>query len=61
MPTQELVQRYYGQELSGTADLKTSACCDADAVPGWLRPLLARVHPEVSGRYYGCEIGRAHV
>ena len=54
MPTQELVQRYYGQELSGTADLKTSACCDADAVPGWLRPLLARVHPEVSGRYYGC-------
>ena len=54
MPTQELVQRYYGQELSGTADLKTSACCDADAVPEWLRPLLARVHPEVSSRYYGC-------
>ena len=54
MPTQELVQRYYGQELSGTADLKTSACCDADAVPEWLRPLLALVHPEVSSRYYGC-------
>jgi SAM-dependent methyltransferase len=51
---QELVQAYYGQELTGTADLKTSACCDADAVPAWLRPLLARVHPEVSGRYYGC-------
>ena len=51
---QEVVQAYYGQELQGTADLKTSACCDADAVPGWLKPLLARVHPEVSSRYYGC-------
>jgi len=54
MPTQELVQRYYGQQLQSSADLKTSACCDADAVPGWLKPLLARVHPEVSRRYYGC-------
>ena len=51
---QEVVQAYYGQELQGTADLKTSACCDADAVPGWLKPLLAQVHPEVSHRYYGC-------
>ncbi|WP_216904103.1 methyltransferase domain-containing protein [Synechococcus sp. CCY 9618] len=51
---QEVVQAYYGQELTGTADLKTTACCDADAVPAWLRPLLARVHPEVTGRYYGC-------
>lgn len=51
---QELVQAYYGQELHSSADLKTSACCDADAVPAWLKPLLARVHPEVSSRYYGC-------
>ena len=51
---QELVQAYYGQELQSSADLKTSACCDADAVPAWLKPLLARVHPEVSSRYYGC-------
>ena len=54
MPTQELVQRYYGQELTSSADLKTNACCDADSVPPWLKPLLARVHPEVSNRYYGC-------
>ncbi len=53
-PLQEVVQAYYGQELTGTADLKTTACCDADAVPAWLRPLLAQVHPEVTGRYYGC-------
>jgi len=54
MPTQAAVQAYYGQELSCTADLKTSACCDADAVPAWLRPLLARIHPDVLQRYYGC-------
>ena len=54
MPTQAAVQAYYGQELTGTADLKTSACCDADAVPDWLRPLLARIHPDVLARYYGC-------
>jgi SAM-dependent methyltransferase len=54
MTLQAAVQAYYGQELSSSADLKTTACCDADAVPAWLRPLLAKVHPEVSSRYYGC-------
>lgn len=54
MPTREIVSAYYGQQLSSSADLRTSACCDADAVPGWLRPLLARLHPEVTSRYYGC-------
>ena len=43
MNTREAVQNYYGQQLTGTADLKTSACCDADAVPAWLKPLLAKV------------------
>ncbi len=54
MPTQAAVQAYYGQDLSCTADLKTSACCDAEAVPVWLKPLLARIHPDVLARYYGC-------
>jgi len=54
MPTQDVVRAYYGQQLTGSADLRTSACCDADAVPSWLRPLLARLHPEVTSRYYGC-------
>ncbi len=53
-PTLDLVQDYYGRQLQGTADLKTSACCDASAVPDWLKPLLARIHPEVLSRYYGC-------
>lgn len=50
----ELVKAYYGKSLQSSADLKTSACCDANAVPAWLKPLLAKVHPEVCNRYYGC-------
>ncbi len=51
---QEFVQEYYGQQLQSSDDLKTSACCDASAVPAWLKPLLANIHPEVLSRYYGC-------
>lgn len=50
----ELVKDYYGRQLQSTADLKTSACCDSTQTPAWLKPLLARIHPEVSARYYGC-------
>jgi SAM-dependent methyltransferase len=48
------VQEYYGATLSSSADLRTDACCDASSVPVALRPLLARIHPEVLARYYGC-------
>jgi len=48
------VQEYYGGTLSSSADLRTDACCDASSVPEALRPLLARIHPEVLSRYYGC-------
>ena len=50
----DLVKDYYGNQLKGTADLRTSACCDASQMPDWLKPLLARIHPEVMARYYGC-------
>lgn len=50
----EVVKDYYGTQLKGTADLRTSACCDASRMPDWLKPLLARIHPEVTARYYGC-------
>jgi SAM-dependent methyltransferase len=50
----EIVKDYYGKQLQTSGDLKTSACCDASQVPGWLKPLLARIHPEVVVRYYGC-------
>lgn len=50
----EVVKDYYGKQLQNSDDLKTSACCDASTVPGWLKPLLVRIHPEVMSRYYGC-------
>ncbi|MBI2567626.1 MAG: methyltransferase domain-containing protein [Candidatus Schekmanbacteria bacterium] len=50
----ELVKEYYGRQLQSSRDLKTDACCDTSAVTGSLRPLLARIHPEVLSRYYGC-------
>lgn len=52
--TNESVQNYYGQVLKSSEDLKTSACCTLDAMPGHLRPFLADIHPEVVARYYGC-------
>jgi len=50
----ETVQDYYGRQLQSSADLKTTACCDISAIPAWLKPLLANIHPEVLARYYGC-------
>lgn len=50
----ENVQDYYGKELQGSKDLKTDACCTVDSVPEHIKPLMARIHPEVSARYYGC-------
>lgn len=50
----ETVQHYYGQVLQSSSDLKTSACCSLDAMPVYLRKLLADVHPEVVERFYGC-------
>ena len=50
----DIVQDYYGRRLQHSDDLKTSACCDFSQVPAWLKPLLARIHPEVLSRYYGC-------
>lgn len=51
---QETVQKYYGETLTGTHDLQTDACCTAASLPNFVKPLLARVHDEVSSRYYGC-------
>lgn len=50
----DIVQEYYGKTLQNSSDLKTSACCDMSDTPGWLKNVLARVHPDVLARYYGC-------
>ena len=51
---EQAVREYYGETLQSSADLKTSACCVADAMPEHLRALLPRLHPEVTARFYGC-------
>ena len=48
------VRRYYGEVLQSSSDLKTGACCTAEAMPVHLRRLLEDVHPEVKARFYGC-------
>lgn len=50
----ESVRHYYGQVLQSSNDLKTSACCSIDAMPLYLRALLAGLHPEILERFYGC-------
>ncbi|PKM28671.1 MAG: methyltransferase type 11 [Gammaproteobacteria bacterium HGW-Gammaproteobacteria-11] len=57
----ESVQDYYGKVLQSSSDLKTSACCDVSSMPGWLKPLLAKIHPEVSAKYYGCGLVAPHL
>jgi len=47
-------RRYYGEALAGTADLRTNACATTEAPAPAVRAALARVHPEVRARYYGC-------
>lgn len=47
-------QRYYGEVLGGSGDLKTDACCTLAAPSPSVRAALANVHDEVKARYYGC-------
>ena len=48
------VSKYYGETLSCTADLRTSACCDPTVLPPRIAAALAKVHPDVTRKYYGC-------
>lgn len=47
-------QRYYGEVLASSSDLKTDACCTIEAPPPAVRSALMNVHEEVRARYYGC-------
>lgn len=52
--TLKQIKDYYGRVLHTSQDLRTSACCPADALPAYLRPIAARLHPEVTEKFYGC-------
>lgn len=52
--THEQVKQYYGEVLSGSADLKTDACCPSGALPHYQKEILAEIHPEILEKFYGC-------
>jgi len=48
------VKSYYGDFLQSSEDLKTNACCTPGGTPDFLKTAMAKIHDEVSARYYGC-------
>jgi SAM-dependent methyltransferase len=50
----DTIREYYGRVLKSSADLKTSACCLAEALPRHVAEALKEVHAEVKERFYGC-------
>lgn len=54
--TKQSVQDYYGKTLQSSDDLKTDACCTAEALPAFVKPILSQVHDEVLMKYYGCGV-----
>ncbi len=52
--THQKVSEYYGKKLSGTRDLKTSACCTGDSMPSYVRDVMPYIVHEVVEKFYGC-------
>ncbi len=52
--TREMVSDYYGNVLSGSEDLKTTACCNIESVPKRVREVSRLIAPEISAKFYGC-------
>lgn len=50
----ENAQEYYGEVLSTSSDLKTSACCTIDMIPQRVRDTLPYIIDEIKDKYYGC-------
>jgi SAM-dependent methyltransferase len=50
----DIVREYYGKVLSSSDDLKTNACCPADAMPRRIRDIVELIEPEIVERFYGC-------
>ena len=52
--TLENVKKYYGKILTGSKDLKTSACCSVESLPAGHREILSLVDDEILEKFYGC-------
>ena len=51
---QETVKEYYGKVLKGQKDLKTSACCSAEAFPEPMKAIVKNIASEILDKFYGC-------
>jgi len=47
-------KEYYGEVLSSSEDLKTTACCTLDMIPKRVRDTLPYIVDEIKDKYYGC-------
>ncbi|KAF0218630.1 MAG: type 11 [Geobacteraceae bacterium] len=52
--TLENVKEYYGKILTGSKDLKTSACCSIETLPPPHREILSLIDDEILEKFYGC-------
>lgn len=50
----DVVRNYYGRVLRSNQDLKTSACCVAEAPSARIREVMKDIDPEVLSKSYGC-------
>lgn len=48
------VKEYYGKEIKSTKDLKTSACCNLDEIPEYVKEISPMIADEIVMKYYGC-------
>lgn len=53
-PQYDTVKKYYGEVVQKTSDLKTDACCTADALPIHIKKILPLIENEIKSKYYGC-------
>lgn len=53
-PQYDTVKKYYGEVVQKTSDLKTDACCTADALPVHIKKVLPLIEDEIKSKYYGC-------
>jgi len=57
----ENAKEYYGEVLSSSEDLKTTACCTIDMIPKRVRDTLPYIMDEIKDKYYGCGSPMPHV
>ncbi|AEI15678.1 Arsenite methyltransferase [Flexistipes sinusarabici DSM 4947] len=52
--TEEVVKGYYVSTLSSSNDLKTTACCDLDDIPEYVKDISPLIADEIQMKFYGC-------